>query len=111
MTEQVVPSDQVEKIRYFTARVSGAVDPGAPGRQQVLFKALATVPEVQIHLGTFLAKSTWRPVTLLPLALQTCRRLSSLTRLSRRMGPSSPSPPVGEPAAWRHPRAAPAHRI
>lgn len=27
MTEQVVPSAQVEKIRYFTARVSGAVDP------------------------------------------------------------------------------------
>lgn len=84
MTEQVVPSAQVEKIRYFTARVSGAVDPGAPGRQQVLFKALATVPEVQIHLGTFLAKSTWRPVMLLPVA----RR--SMTDSSGRAGTLAP---------------------
>jgi hypothetical protein len=84
MTEQVVPSAQVEKIRYFTARVSGAVDPGAPGRQQVPFKALATVPEVQIHLGTFLAKSTWQPVMLLPVA----RR--STTDSSRRAGTLAP---------------------
>ena len=68
LTEQVVPSAKVEKVRYFTARVSGAVDAGAPGRQQVLFKALATVPEVEIHFGTFLAKSNWRPVMLLPVA-------------------------------------------
>jgi hypothetical protein len=68
MTEQLVPSARVEKVRYFTARVSGAVDAGAPGRQQVLFKALATVPEVEIHFGTFLAKSNWRPVMLLPVA-------------------------------------------
>lgn len=68
MTEQVVPSARIEKVRYFTARVSGAVDAGAPGRQQIFFKALATVPEVQIHLGTFLAKSNWRPVMLLPVA-------------------------------------------
>jgi uncharacterized LabA/DUF88 family protein len=68
LTEQVVPSAKVEKVRYFTARVSGAVDAGAPGRQQVLFKALATAPEVEIHFGTFLTKSNWRPVMLLPVA-------------------------------------------
>jgi uncharacterized LabA/DUF88 family protein len=68
MTEQVVPSAKVEKVRYFTARVSGAVDAGAPGRQQVLFNALATVPEVEIHFGAFLAKASWRPVMLLPVA-------------------------------------------
>jgi len=68
LTELVVPSAQVEKVRYFTARVSGAVDPGAPGRQQVFYKALATVPEVELHFGTFLAKSSWRPVMLLPVA-------------------------------------------
>jgi hypothetical protein len=68
MTEQLLPSAKVERVRYFTARVSGVVDPGAPGRQQVLFNALATVPEVEIHFGSFLAKSNWRPVMMLPVA-------------------------------------------
>lgn len=67
----MVPTAKVEKVRYFTARVSGAVDPGAPGRQQVLCNALSTVPEVEIHFGTFLAKSNWRPVMLLPVARRT----------------------------------------
>lgn len=68
LAQQVVPNATIAKVRYFTARVSGAVDPGAPGRQQVLFKALGTVPEVELHFGTFLAKAHWRPVMLLPVA-------------------------------------------
>ncbi len=71
LTEQLVPSAQVDKVRYFTARVSGAVDAGAPGRQQVLLNAMATVPEIEVHFGTFLAKSNWRPVMLLPVARRT----------------------------------------
>lgn len=68
LAQQLVPTATIQKVRYFTARVSGAVDPGAPGRQQVLYNALATVPEVEIHFGTFLAKAQWRPVMLLPVA-------------------------------------------
>lgn len=68
LAQQVVPSAAVSKVRYFTARVSGAVDPGAPGRQQVYLNALRTVPEVEIHFGTFLAKGQWRPVLKLPVA-------------------------------------------
>jgi hypothetical protein len=66
LAEQVVPSAVVKKVRYFTARVSGATDPGAPGRQQVYYNALSTVPEVEMHFGNFLAKGAWRPVMLLP---------------------------------------------
>ena len=62
------PECAIDKLRYFTARVSGKLDPGAPGRQQVYFNALATLPEVELHFGRFLAKTAWRPLANLPVA-------------------------------------------
>lgn len=47
--------NQVIQVRYFTARVSARVDPTAPARQQIYLNALATVPEIIVHHGTFLA--------------------------------------------------------
>lgn len=58
----------VEKVKYFTARVSGAADPQAPARQQSYLNALATVPEIEIHFGNFLSKTIWRPMINLPVA-------------------------------------------
>ena len=58
----------INRLRYFTARVSGVVDPRAPGRQQVYLNALDTLPEVRIHYGRFLAKTAWRPLHNLPVA-------------------------------------------
>ena len=57
-----------DRLRYFTARVSGKLDPGAPARHQIYLKALATLPEVEIHYGRFLAKTAWRPLANLPVA-------------------------------------------
>jgi uncharacterized LabA/DUF88 family protein len=57
------PGDTVDMVRYFTARVSSrAGDPDAPRRQQILFNAMETLPEVQIHYGRFLTKTKRRPV-------------------------------------------------
>jgi uncharacterized LabA/DUF88 family protein len=57
------PADTVEKVRYFTARVSArSGDPDAPRRQQILFNALKTVPNLEIHYGRFLPKTKWRPL-------------------------------------------------
>ena len=58
----------VDKVRYFTARVSGVVDPDAPRRQQVYLNALQTLPEVEVHFGSFLTKTLWRPLVNLPVA-------------------------------------------
>ena len=58
----------VDRLLYFTAHVSGAVDPDAPARQQVYLNALRTLPEVEVHFGSFLAKTVWRPVINLPVA-------------------------------------------
>lgn len=51
---QLSTSNVVTAVKYFTARVSGHVDRQAPARQQIYFDALATVPEISIHMGTFL---------------------------------------------------------
>ena len=65
----MLPSGHVvERLRYFTVRVSGARDPDAPVRQQVYFNALATLSQVEIHFGTFPIKAIWRPLLNLPVA-------------------------------------------
>lgn len=58
----------VDKLLYFTARVSGSFDPDAPKRQKMYLDALSTLPEVEIHFGRFLAADVWAPVINLPVA-------------------------------------------
>ncbi len=61
------PEDTVEAIRYFTARVSPrAGDPDAPRRQQILFGALGTIPNLHFHYGRFLPKTKRRPLVAPP---------------------------------------------
>lgn len=57
--EVLDPANVVTKLWYFTARVSGRLDPTAPQRQQVYFDALATIPEIEIKRGNFLVKKAW----------------------------------------------------
>jgi len=57
------PTDSVDAVRYFTARVSPrSTDPDAPRRQQLYFSALCSLPQVSIHYGRFLRKTKWRPI-------------------------------------------------
>ncbi len=57
------PEDDVQIIRYFTARVSPrAGDPDAPRRQQLFFSALRTLSGFRFHYGRFLPKQKWRPI-------------------------------------------------
>ncbi len=49
----------VVAVKYYTASVSGKIDPDAPRRQQALFSALATVPEIQVFKGRFLYSEKW----------------------------------------------------
>jgi hypothetical protein len=48
------PTNKIAGVRYYTARVSGRIDPQAPARQQIYLDALRTVPEISIHMGSFL---------------------------------------------------------
>jgi hypothetical protein len=36
---RLLPNEEVRVIRYFTARVTGKVDPGAPLRQDIYLRA------------------------------------------------------------------------
>ena len=65
----LLPSGCVlDKLLYFTAHVSGIRDPGAPARQQIYLNALGTLSEIEVHFGSFLAKTVWRPLANLPVA-------------------------------------------
>jgi hypothetical protein len=48
------PANKIAGVRYYTARVSGRIDAQAPARQQIYLDALRTVPEISIHMGSFL---------------------------------------------------------
>src|SRR5262245_12321482 len=52
-------SSKIIAIKYYTARVSGRVDHGAPARQQAYLRALESLPLVSIHYGNFLTKQKW----------------------------------------------------
>jgi hypothetical protein len=57
--EALDPHFQIEKVNYYTARVSGKLDARAPARQQTYLSALATIPEIDVHFGTFLYSEKW----------------------------------------------------
>jgi hypothetical protein len=60
------PTNDIARIRYFTADVSGKRDPGAPIRQQVYLRALSTIPQVSIHKGRFLSSTKWAALAKAP---------------------------------------------
>jgi len=69
LAKQVLPKGCIiERVKYFTAHVSGAADPDAPRRQHTYLSAIRTLPEIEIHFGRFLAKTIWRPITNFPVA-------------------------------------------
>ena len=60
LAEQLLsPANQIAAVRYYAARVSGRLDAEASRRQQVYLAALATVPEITVHMGNFLTAPKW----------------------------------------------------
>ena len=54
--------NQIDKVRYFTARVSARPhDPGQPQRQETYLRALATIADVELHFGHFLTHEISMP--------------------------------------------------
>lgn len=65
----LLPGHQVNRIRYFTARVTNRPDdPTQAQRQQAYLRALQTVPDLTIHYGHFLPKRKRRPLATSPAA-------------------------------------------
>jgi uncharacterized LabA/DUF88 family protein len=58
----LLPREDIQQIRYFTARVSGRIDSGAPVRQAMYLRALGTLPRVSVHYGAFITNKVWMPL-------------------------------------------------
>ena len=57
LSQRLLSADnQITHIKYFTARVSArANDPDQPTRQEAYFRALRTIPNLEIYFGHFLS--------------------------------------------------------
>lgn len=64
LCRNLMPDNDIVKIKYFTARVSGKMNPGAPVRQQAFLRALRALPNCEIFLGQFAAHNVWRPLVV-----------------------------------------------
>ncbi|MDX2102666.1 MAG: NYN domain-containing protein [Alphaproteobacteria bacterium] len=68
-TDLLSPANKVERVCFYTARISPRPsDPNAPARQAIYLKALASVPEIRVHTGSFLTSEVWMPLTQPPEA-------------------------------------------
>lgn len=55
LSEACLPQGcQIIRVNYYTAHVSGRVDPEAPKRQHAYLRAIETLPKVQVFFGNFL---------------------------------------------------------
>jgi len=73
LCEATLPkSSKVIAIKYYTARVSGRANPTSPKDQNTYLKALATIPHLEVHLGSFQVMTKWmflaQPVEFRPLS-------------------------------------------
>src|SRR6266511_3125248 len=58
LCRRLLPNDEINRIRYFTALVSARPDdPQEPQRQLTYLRALRTIPNLSIHTGHYLSHS------------------------------------------------------
>jgi uncharacterized LabA/DUF88 family protein len=62
MCRLLLPKDHIHRIKYFTALVEARPgDPDQPVRQRTFLRALQTIPNLEIILGTFLSHEVTMP--------------------------------------------------
>lgn len=67
LAETLLPGHSIAQVRYFSAPLKpDPIDPDKPNRQSTYFRALQTLPDMTIELGTFLQSVKKMP--LFPLS-------------------------------------------
>ena len=71
LCESVLPKSlKIHEVNYYTARVSGRINPNSPRDQHLYLKALSSLANVKIHFGSFQTQNKWmflnQPVNLRP---------------------------------------------
>jgi uncharacterized LabA/DUF88 family protein len=57
------PKHKILKIKYFTALITGKIDPNAPVRQKTYLRALQKyIPELSVYYGTFNSHDVIKPL-------------------------------------------------
>ena len=62
LCQALLPPNKIQRIRYFTAKISAQADPQGPVRQSTYLRALQTVPGLTVHLGHFLTSTVRMPL-------------------------------------------------
>ena len=63
MCQRLLPGHQINRFRYFTARVvAWPHDPQGPDRQDIYLRALLTIPNLTVHYGRFATRPTQMPI-------------------------------------------------
>ena len=65
-------TSKIVAVNYYTARVSGRVDPTAPARQHAYLRALESLPLVKIHYGNFPSYQKWFGLVQPPMFRPEC---------------------------------------
>jgi hypothetical protein len=68
LAQALLGAPSPQRIRYFTARIKGRDDPAAPVRQDVYLRALGSLPNVSVHLGSFVTTTVRMPLAPPPAA-------------------------------------------
>ncbi|MBT8363055.1 MAG: NYN domain-containing protein [Deltaproteobacteria bacterium] len=59
----LAPVHQILSIKYFTAIVTGKIDPDQPIRQKTFIRALRKfIPEISVYYGEFLSHNVFKPL-------------------------------------------------
>ena len=59
----LAPVHQILSIKYFTAIVTGKIDPNQPIRQKTFIRALKKfIPEISVYYGEFLSHNVFKPL-------------------------------------------------
>ena len=59
----LAPVHQILSIKYFTAIVTGKIDPDQPIRQKTFIRALKKfIPEISVYYGEFLSHNVFKPL-------------------------------------------------
>jgi uncharacterized LabA/DUF88 family protein len=76
LSEQMLPSFDVVRVKYYTAMIRSRGDPSKSLRQETYLRALRTLPKVEICLGLFSAQKVTRELV----------KPSIFTRIKKRLG-------------------------
>ena len=64
LCRRLLPSHQINRIRYFTSRISASPNNSqGPARQDLYLRALRTLPNLHVHYGRFASREVSMPLS------------------------------------------------